>query len=53
MDDVPEKVSYYVFLASWFKSKFVEIQFASGHFGFGPLVENASTWSAKSFLNGP
>ena len=56
MEDLPEKVSSYVFFGS-----LIQLQIfrngASGHFGFGPLAENASIFErdrgAKSFLNGP
>ena len=56
MDDLPEKVSSYVIFGTLVQTLIVR-DGASGHFGFGPVAENASIFErdrgTKSFFNGP
>ena len=56
MEDLPEKVSSYVIFGALVQL-YIFRNGASGHFGFGPLAENAGIFErdrgAKSFLNGP
>ena len=55
MEDLPEKVSSYVIFGALVQ-QYIFLNCASGHFGFGPLAEDASSFErdrGANFFNGP